>query len=337
MPKVKDNAQSNLSALWRYYLIDKILRKEKKIRLEKLWQEIQNINRQSERNTTRYSKETLRKDIQNMRKIFRAPIQCDRKTNEYFYSIPFSLEPLQITKEEMVALKLVGFVLERFKALSSLSKINQLISELLSFSDTQENLRQIIHFPEILGNNQLFFCFEAILKQLIISFEYQSNYALEKLTRRVEPYLLKLYDNAWYLIAFDTQQKAYRTFRLDKMQNCQITDQRFQLRTDAELEKYYQGAIGILSLNQQPDNLISIKVRCFPEVSHRFEGLLRNQHIPFSRKIEDNFFYYSFQALYNHDLLITFLKLMEKIEILEPLFLREEFKQKIKKLYEIYL
>jgi predicted DNA-binding transcriptional regulator YafY len=339
MVKEKEIVGSNLSALHRFYTIDQVLRQEKRISLENLWKKVESRHRQIERNENRwrYSKETLRKDIRDMRKLLSAPIVCDRRTNEYFYSAPFVLRPLQISKEELLALNLVNFVLEKFSFFSSVKRIHQLIQDLLAYGESHEKAISVIHFPEILGNALLFPCFEAILRQLKITFEYKSNKAIEILKRKVSPYLLRFHDNVWYLVAFDDIQLNFRVFRLDKIQNLTVTSETFTYQISFEIEKYQKSAIGILSIGEEPLQPIAIKVKCSKEAAHRFSGMLKSQYItPRSIEEEENVLF-AFEAVKNQDLIITFLKLMDQIEVLEPIALREEFKEEVKKILNRYL
>jgi predicted DNA-binding transcriptional regulator YafY len=330
----------NISALYRFYTIDQILCQEKRISLEKLWRKVESNYRQIERNENRwrYSKETLRKDIRDMRKLFNAPIVCDRRTNEYFYAAPFTLRPLQISKEELLALNLVNFVLEKFSFFSSVKKIHQFIQDLLAYGESCKQVHSVIHLPEILGNKLLFPCFEAIVKQLKITFEYKSNNAIEKSKRQVSPYQLKFYDNVWYLLAFDDNQLSFRIFRLDKIQNLTITSEIFTYQNSFEIEKYQKNAIGIFSIEERPPQPIVIKVKCSKEAAHRFAGLLKSQYIkPHLIEEKEQNVLFAFEAIKNQDLMITFLKLMDQIEVLEPIALRKEFKEEVKKILSRYL
>jgi predicted DNA-binding transcriptional regulator YafY len=339
MAQEKKVVGSNISALYRFYTIDQFLRQEKRISLEKLWRKVENQHRQIERteNRWRYSKETLRKDIRDMRKLLNAPIACDRRTNEYFYSAPFALRPLQISKEELLALNLVNFVLEKFSFFSSVKKIHELIQDLLAYGENHEQAISVIRFPEILGNALLFPCFEAILKQLKITFEYKSNNATEKLKRQVSPYQLQFYDNVWYLLAFDDNQLSFRIFRLDKIQNLTITPEKFTCQACFEIEKYQKNAIGIPSIGEEPEQPTVIKVKCSKEAAHRFCGMLKSQYItPRLIEKEQNVLF-TFEAVKNQDLMITFLKLMDQIEVLEPIALRKEFIEEVKKILNRYL
>lgn len=53
--------------------------------------------------------------------------------------------------------------------------------------------------------------------------------------RTVEPQCLLLNVPAWYLLAWDTQRQAPRTFRLDRMSQLHMQPERFALRAAGSL------------------------------------------------------------------------------------------------------
>jgi predicted DNA-binding transcriptional regulator YafY len=81
----------------------------------------------------------------------------------------------------------------------------------------------------------------AIIRKQIITFEY-FNTSGTKSMRRVEPMKLIFKDKAWYLKAYCYDKKAYRTFKISRMANIEISDDVFGQRTPsgspAESEDY---------------------------------------------------------------------------------------------------
>ncbi|MEY8001528.1 helix-turn-helix transcriptional regulator [Clostridium sp. Mt-5] len=74
----------------------------------------------------------------------------------------------------------------------------------------------------------------ALVNNHIITFDYFNTSGI-KSSRRAEPAKLIFKDRAWYLIAFCYERKAYRTFRITRMSNVQVTDDIFDKRSPEEL------------------------------------------------------------------------------------------------------
>jgi predicted DNA-binding transcriptional regulator YafY len=73
----------------------------------------------------------------------------------------------------------------------------------------------------------------AIIRKQIIMFEY-FNASGTKSMRRVEPMKLIFKDKAWYLKAYCYDKKAYRTFKISRMANLEISDDVFGQRIPGE-------------------------------------------------------------------------------------------------------
>jgi len=72
----------------------------------------------------------------------------------------------------------------------------------------------------------------AFVAQRLLSLRYQDGQARAS-ERRVEPQVLLLAWPAWYLIAWDLDRAAVRTFRLDRIRQAHALPDRFRLRPPA--------------------------------------------------------------------------------------------------------
>lgn len=65
------------------------------------------------------------------------------------------------------------------------------------------------------GVNQIL---EALAENRVISFAYRKRNETEATIRKVEPWHLVVKANAWYLVGFDSERMAQRTFKLNRVQ-----------------------------------------------------------------------------------------------------------------------
>jgi len=89
----------------------------------------------------------------------------------------------------------------------------------------------------------------AIMSNYVITFDYFNNSGM-KSTRRVEPVKLIFKDKAWYLKAYCYEREEYRSFKVTRMRNLQITEDIFVKRNQEELQtipkdNQFQGYIDI--------------------------------------------------------------------------------------------
>lgn len=98
--------------------------------------------------------------------------------------------------------------------------------------------------------------------------------------RTVEPYFIIFRNHAFYMVGWCTTRKAFRTFRLDRMSNLQMTEERFLRRKGIHPESYFDGR---WSLIDGPATLVQIRFRgaaakviesgnYHPGESHKREG-----------------------------------------------------------------
>lgn len=71
---------------------------------------------------------------------------------------------------------------------------------------------------------------KAIVNYRVITFTYFNSTGIKN-SRCVEPLKLIFKDRAWYLIAYSYERGAYRTFKVTRMVNVQITDDLFEKRS----------------------------------------------------------------------------------------------------------
>lgn len=74
-------------------------------------------------------------------------------------------------------------------------------------------------------------CADAIRRQLRLNFSYRDRHGTTT-TRSVEPHRLVARNSSWLLIAHDPDRDDWRTFRVDRMRQPQVSTWRFTLRPD---------------------------------------------------------------------------------------------------------
>jgi predicted DNA-binding transcriptional regulator YafY len=75
---------------------------------------------------------------------------------------------------------------------------------------------------------------KAIVQRRIIELEYYKENEDELSLRRVEPYALTNGREGWYLACFDPERDGVRHFRLDRIKQATVTDERFRPRPEVD-------------------------------------------------------------------------------------------------------
>ena len=141
-----------------------------------------------------------------------------------------------------------GYFFDEEKSINASSFLSLL--ELIVMADTfsQNNKAKVLSFVafeneaalESLPNFSI--VLDAIRLQLPLEFEHFSFYHLETKTYTLKPYLLKQYQNRWYVIG--ETNNGYRSFGIDRMNAIQMGSKKFKNKTE-EAKTVFKDVIGL--------------------------------------------------------------------------------------------
>lgn len=177
---------------------------------------------------------TFQRDLADIRSNFDIEIIYDEQKNGYYAQTDSTFDFDKL-------LYFIGLAESSDIILSTVKDRNKLL-EYLSISPT----------PHAKGVENIGRLLQAIQSQMSIHFEHR-NYQTGRLKEyTVFPYLLKEFEGMWYLFAYISELKAFRTFGLDRISDLIITDNHFQREKVLELtaDKFNQ----IYGLIYEPDN-----------------------------------------------------------------------------------
>ncbi len=171
----------------------------------------------------------------------------------------------------------------------------------------------------------------AIQQNLPITFKHYSFYHLKEEEYPLKPYLLKQYQNRWYVIG--ETEKGYRTFGIDRIKNITIGTKKFKPKTEDAKDKFSH----VIGLNYIDHKIEPIKLS-FHLSQKPYVVSLPLHHTQKEINLENN-------KTFDIELLIhpnfefrqQVLKYGSLVKILEPKWLAEEIKNEIKKTYHQYL
>ena len=164
----------------------------------------------------------------------------------------------------------------------------------------------------------------ALQKNQLVSFSYFDG-SSNKTERTVEPYRLILKGINWYFYGFCLVRNDWRIFKLSRMTNLKITEKNFSPR------EYKAPILDFENANYE--SITNVKLRIHKSIIDRvLDYCAQDQIIPDG----DEHFIISYpfaESDYSYDLLLS---MGENCECLEPAFVREKLKMKIKKLAALY-
>ena len=206
--------------------------------------------------TLEVCRKTIVRDIAFMRDRLNLPIEYDAGIQAYRYTHPVSAFPtVQVTEGELLALLVARRALEQYRGTPfhrqlevAFEKLSGGLKDTISFSPADE--LRAVSFKNIgLGKSDLAafnLLSRAVLRTIEVAFDYRKPGAAQTEPRRVQPYHLAHRENLWYLIGFDTERKALRTFALPRITGAALTKNHFEKPADFSPEKFFATALGVL-------------------------------------------------------------------------------------------
>jgi proteasome accessory factor B len=203
------------------------------------------------------SRKTIVRDIAFMRDRLNLPIEFDAPINAYRYTHPVAAFPtVQVSEGELLALLVARKALEQYRGTPfhrqleiSFDKLTGGLKDRISFSPADE--LQSVSFKNVgLGKADMVVfnaLSGAVLRQHDVEFDYRKPGERKAGPRRVQPYHLAHRENLWYLVAFDTERRALRTFALPRISNPRVLATQFVRPPDFSPEKFFANALGVLS------------------------------------------------------------------------------------------
>lgn len=201
-------------------------------------------------------RKTVLRDLAFMRDRLDLPIEFDPLIQAYRYTHPVTAFPtVHVTEGELLALLVAQRALEQYRGTPfhrsleiAFEKLAGGLRDRISFSPADE--LRAVSFKNIgLGRTDLT-AFNAlsgaVLRQEEVEFDYRKPGETNATHRCVRPYHLAHRENLWYVVAFDIEREALRTFALPRISAVVATKRKFAKPVDFSPESFFADALGVL-------------------------------------------------------------------------------------------
>jgi predicted DNA-binding transcriptional regulator YafY len=260
------------------------------------------------------SKRTIERDFEAIRNEFGLEITFNRHKEGYFID-----EENSINIESFI--RFLEIVNTAELLTESLSDSKETLNY-ISF-DQSGGLKGIDHLPKILL---------AIREHRLMRITHHTFYSEKARKFKVEPYMLKEYQNRWYIIAIVRGMNQQRTFAIDRLEEVEVLTETFAPTKRIEVEDNFRNVIGLVySEHELQDVELSFTafqgnyIRSLP--IHSSQEILVDNDVEFRIKLRIKPNYEFTQKILMHG---------NTVHVLKPEWLREELKGILKKTLENY-
>ena len=201
-----------------------------------------------------YSTETFYKDIKNMRAHypdgFDAPIKYSGTHNGYYYTDPeYSFGGVSLRPEELSAIEEALEVISAIGGSRISENFNHAMEKLLSATKEVEQSKedrmpilQMMAPPTSRGFESFDTFFKSCKEKIPVSFIHFSYKKREYKHIILHPFLIKEFENRWYVIGFSETHNDIRTFGLDRITAPMLLKKKY-ITTESETRKAYHNDV----------------------------------------------------------------------------------------------
>lgn len=213
------------------------------------------------------SKRCVQLDIQLMRSDklgYNAPIVVYDKKYYKYEDDNYSITNIPLTENDMNVLSESVEMLKQFKDFSLFSELGGIIQRLEDKVYTEKTHQSsIIHLDKnegLKGLEHLDGLYQAILKELCLTITYQSFKARKASDIPFHPYILKEYNNRWFVVGRKKPGDPILTLALDRITKIAYNLHIEYDKGDFDGDTFYKNTIGVTVLNDDQLQEVVLKL-----------------------------------------------------------------------------
>ena len=316
----------------RIEILDECLRRrQKKWFIEDLLQAVN--DKLDDRFDNKVSKRSLYDDLKYLQEEKGAPIKKCWEGQRVYYKYEdatYSVLNLPISEEEIIKLKDAVKMLREVNDFNLLDDVDMIVDKLEHTINTNvpEN-RSMIQFEKHTyadGAEYIDDIFSAIKEKSVLKVSYQPFGAPEPQEWIVHPYLLKEYRNRWFLICRRDVSQKVTNLALDRIKKVKNSSIPFVENDLFDADTYYSCLIGVTFPEGEKAQDILLRV------TGRQINYVKTKPIHKSQEIVEepntNTLIIRLKLINNYELQSVLLSYTPDIEVMQPLALRNQLKEK---------
>lgn len=313
----------NRNALLRYKTIDRCLQNRyRRWTLDDLIEACSEALYEYEGIDKGVSRRTVQLDLQTMRSDklgYNAPIVVVDK-RYYTYEDPnYSITNSPLTEQDLNQLNDAVGLLKQFKGFSHFQPLSGLVQKLEDHLYAQQTHTQgVIELErndDLKGLEHLETLYQAIIQERSVAVTYQSFQSRNSQHFVFHAYLLKEYNNRWFVIGRRINQPTIINLALDRIQQLEASTMPYERGADFNPRTYYQHTIGVSVAPQQAPEEVRLLLR------HRLAPYVLTKPLhPSQREIQRDHYGVTIALTVQHNLELerVLLGFGEQVQVLAP-------------------
>ena len=331
----------NKNALIRYKTIDKCLQNHyRQWTLEDLMEACSAALFEFEGKENSVSKRTTQLDIQLMRSEklgYNAPIEVYDKKFYRYADDEYSITDIPLTETDINVLTETVSMLKQFKDFSLFSDVSDILHRLEDKIYAEKSHSQpVIHLDKnenLKGLHFLDELYQAIIKKVVIRLTYKSFKSTEEQVFHFHPFILKEFNNRWFLVGKRKASHPITNLALDRIEAIDFDFNIPFIEEDFDAEQFYKDVVGV-TVNQ---GLRAHKILLWIDKDNAPYVITKPFH--HSQKIvaeDEDGLIISLNLKINYEFERLLLGFGECLKVLEPESLQKRIKYKLETALKLY-
>jgi predicted DNA-binding transcriptional regulator YafY len=332
----------NKNALIRYKTIDKCLQNGyRRWTLEDLIEACSEALYEYEGKDVNVSKRTVQLDIQLMRSDklgYNAPIVSYEKKYYKYAEEGYSITNIPITENDINVLSETVDMLKQFKDFSLFLELGGIIQKLedkvytektktasVIHLDKNENLKVLNYLDEL---------YQAIIKKIVLKIKYKSFKARDASEFTFHPFLLKEFNNRWFIVGRKSKDEPITNLALDRIKKIDFDLDVSYIDEAFDGDSFYANTIGATVMSEDIIKTVVFKVdrKNVPYVLTKpFHSSQKTVE-----KHKDGSITFEIRVHLNYELERIILGFGDALEVLSPKRLRRTIRKKFKNGMKMY-
>ena len=255
-----------------------------------------------------YPRRSFANHREAVEEVFGIAITCDRSTNRY------SIDRGESAVDKREA---VEYLINTFTVNSLLTLGKERLSGRVAVEDVPS------------GQKWLTVAMQAMLDNAVLRITYHKYLSAETDRRTIRPYALKEFAKRWYLVAFSEEASGLRTYALDRILALERTGDSFKMPRGFDVDALFRDSYGIYLPEGEKPVLVKLKA------TEREAAYLQDLPLhPSQVNIGEGIF--ALRVIPNPNFVMELCKRADRLEVLEPLELRQAVQQALNNAIQLY-
>ena len=186
---------------------------------------------------------------------------------------------------------------------------------------------------EVVGLEHVDMILDAITNRYPLKMKYKS-FGAKEFVCNIHPYHLRQYNKRWYLFAYSEDKQEIFNFPLDRMISLEHLSKAY-IPTDVNFDDYFDDIVGVSNYKNREVEKILIKVNR-KSIDYIRTKPLHGSQTELKELETESHVYISLKVKVNTELKMLLFSYNDAIEVIEPLWFRNEFAESVKKMRDIY-